>query len=414
MRSFTNRSGERIEVGQEFLDTAIRIMEELMNESPSRRVNWSRHKKMMEIEGFESDSNEAFRQMMKAERRSRGILPSAKTYAELASKSTLESIKEEIGELSYAKRDAQNQFRQLNKVKRELTDDLLFVEEIKEQLKTVSFDEKFRELKPVSVSTNHMVVSMSDWHIGLKTEEFNYSVARDRAEEYADKIVKYANLFNISNIYVLGCGDLVNGSYMRPNQPAENEFNFSEQIVKATEIVFEFLQYISMYLNVEYVGSIIGNHSRMASGSKSNNIDNDNAENIIDAVIKQYISMSKNPRLSVKDSKIDNYSISFSLGDVKFKAVHGDLISKKSTEKLQKFISSDQVFYNVLLYGHYHHSSYVEENHGRLALGAGCLQGTTEYSKQLGYETVPSQTIVVVDGDNTVIPIRIPLGVKNG
>ena len=414
MRSFTNRSGERIEVGQEFLDTAIRIMEELMKESPSRRVNWSRHKKMMEIEGFESDSNEAFRQMMKAERRSRGILPSAKTYAELASKSTLESIKEEIGELGYAKRDAQNQFRQLNKVKRELTDDLLFVEEIKEQLKTVSFDEKFRELKPISVSTNHMVVSMSDWHIGLKTEEFNYSVARDRAEEYADKIVKYANLFNISNIYVLGCGDLVNGSYMRPNQPAENEFNFSEQIVKATEIVFEFLQYISMYLNVEYVGSIIGNHSRMASGSKSNNIDNDNAENIIDAVIKQYISMSKNPRLSVKDSKIDNYSISFSLGDVKFKAVHGDLISKKSTEKLQKFISSDQVFYDVLLYGHYHHSSYVEENHGRLALGAGCLQGTTEYSKQLGYETVPSQTIVVVDGDNTVIPIRIPLGVKNG
>lgn len=414
MRSFTNRSGERIEVGQEFLDTAIRIMEELMKESPSRRVNWSRHKKLMEIEGFESDSNEAFRQMMKAERRSRGILPSAKTYAELASKSTLESIKEEIGELSYAKRDAQNQFRQLNKVKRELTDDLIFVEEIKEQLKTVSFDEKFREIKPVSVTANHMVVSMSDWHIGLKTEEFNYSVARERAEEYADKIVKYANLFNISNIYVLGCGDLVNGSYMRPNQPAENEFNFSEQIVKATEIVFEFLQYISMYLNVEYVGSIIGNHSRMASGSKSNNIDNDNAENIIDAVIKQYISMSKNPRLSVKDSKIDNYSISFSLGDVKFKAVHGDLISKKSTEKLQKFISSDQVFYDVLLYGHYHHSAYVEENHGRLALGTGCLQGTTEYSKQLGYETVPSQTIVVVDGDNTVIPIRVPLGVKNG
>ncbi len=62
----------------------------------------------------------------------------------------------------------------------------------------------------------------------------------------------------------------------------------------------------------------------------------------------------------------------------------------------------------MLLYGHFHHTSYVEENHGRLALGSGCLQGNTDYSKQLGYDSIASQTIVILEGE-TVIPIRVVL-----
>ena len=37
-----------------------------------------------------------------------------------------------------------------------------------------------------------------------------------------------------------------------------------------------------------------------------------------------------------------------------------------------------------------------------------CLQGNTDYSKQLGYDSIASQTIVILEGE-TVIPIRVVL-----
>lgn len=410
MASYTNKKGDTIEVSKEHLDIAIKIYEELRKSSASQKVSWFKHRKMMEKEGFyDSENSENYRQLIKNERRRRGVLPEITKHAELLADDKLKAIKEEIGEISYAKRDAQNSFRELNKLKRELTDDVLFFEEIVNGIEELSFDKTFEKLKPLKVSKSEMVVNMSDWHIGLKTDEFNYSVAIDRVNEYSKKIIKYCDKFEITTVNVLGLGDLVNGQYMRPSQIAENEFNFSEQIVKATEITFMFLQNLSIELNVVYLGSIIGNHSRMASGHKNNTTDGDNAENIIDSVIKRFIDISGNKRLSTNDKKDSVYSLSFEIQGVKFKAVHGDLVSKNSKEKLQRFISADKEFYNVLLYGHFHHTSIVEENHGRLAIGVGCLQGTTEYSSQLGYETTPSQTIIIVE-NGEIIPIRISLG----
>lgn len=410
MASYTNREGDNIEVTDDHLDVAIKIYEELRKASPSQRVSWGKHRSMMEKEGYlDAENSENYRQMIKFERKRRGILPELTKHADLIAENRLQAIREEIGEISYAKRDAQNSFRELNRLKRELTDDVLFFEEIIKGIKELSFDNTLKELEPLKASKAEMVVNMSDWHIGLRTDEFNYEVAMERVDEYSKKIIQYCKKFDINSVNVLGLGDLVNGHYMRPNQIAENEFNFSEQIVKATEITFIFLQKLSTELNVVYMGSIIGNHSRMASNHKNNTVDGDNAENIIDSVIKRYIEISKNKRLSISDKKDSVYSLSFEIQGVNFKAVHGDLISKNSKEKLQRFISADKKLYDVLLYGHFHHTSIVEENHGRLAIGVGCLQGTTEYSSQLGYETYPSQMIIIVE-NGEIIPIRISLG----
>lgn len=408
-RSYMGQDGESIRVTQEHLDTAVRIKDELQKASPSLRCSWAKHKRMMEVEGYtDSSSSENYRQMIKAEQKAKGVLPNAEKHVDLMSSNKLEAIRQEIGEISLAKREAQHNFRELNKLKRELSDNIVFYEEVTRGINEASFDSKFRELEPLEDRDRTMIVNMTDWHIGLKTEEFDYEVAKERVFKYVSEVVNYAKIFNISTVHVLGGGDLLNGSYMRPNQLAENEFSFSEQVVKATEIVFSFLQDLSTELNVVYRGSIIGNHSRMASGAVSNSIEGDSAENIVDAVIQRFITMSGNKRISVLDAKEGNSSMSFRLMNKNFKVVHGDYVAKKATDKLQKFISSDGVFYDVLIYGHFHHTSYVEENDGRMALGAGCLQGATDYGKKLGYDTLPSQTIVVLDGKN-VTPIRVGL-----
>lgn len=408
-RSYTNRKGEVVYVSNDHLDTAIAIKLELQKQSPSGRTSWARHKRMMAKEGFRnSESNESYRQMIKAEQDKRGQLPKVESYADMVTDKKLKSVRDELGELYIAKRDAQNTHRELNKMKREWADRILLFEAIDESIKEISFNDTYEELRPLKKTDNEMIVPMSDWHVGLRTESYDYEIAKDRIKEYASAVAHYAELFEVNTVSVAGMGDLLNGSYMRPNQLAENEFSFSEQITKATELVFLFLQELSKELNVVYLGSIIGNHSRMSSGAQNNAEEGDSGENILDHVIDRYIEISKNKRITSNDKKTDNRAMTFEINGVKIKAVHGDLIARRSKEKLQQFISSDEVFYDVLLYGHFHHSSYVEENHGRMAIGMGSLQGTTDYSKGLGYVTPPSQTVIVLEGDR-VLPIRVQL-----
>lgn len=408
-RSYTNRRGEVVHVSQEHLDTAIEIKLELQKQSPSGKTSWARLKRMMEQEGFDNaESSENYRQMIKSEQDKQGLLPDVKKYANMVSENKLQSIKDAIGEMSIAKRAGQNTYRELNKMKREWSDRIILFEEIGEHLQSVEFNQEFEQLKPLKRTTNEMVVPMSDWHVGLITQDFNYEIAQERVKEYARNIVHYADVFSINTVHVAGLGDLLNGSYMRPNQLAENEFSFSEQIVKATELVYMFLQELSKNLNVVYLGSIIGNHSRMSSGAKNNAEEGDSGENVLDHVIHRYIEIAKNNRIVSDDRKQDNKAMAFEINGVKVKAVHGDLISKRSKEKLQQFISSDQEFYDVLLYGHFHHTNFAEENHARFAIGLGSLQGTTEFSKGLGYVTPPSQSVIILEGER-IIPIRIQL-----
>ena len=56
MRSFTNRTGDKVEVTQEHLDNALAIYEELSKNSPSGKVSWRKLKKMMIEDGFENAS----------------------------------------------------------------------------------------------------------------------------------------------------------------------------------------------------------------------------------------------------------------------------------------------------------------------------------------------------------------------
>ena len=408
MRSYTNKKGEKVHVDKEHLDNAVKIKIELQKASPSRRCNWSQLVRMMDESGFDNAENsENYRCLIKNYQKSIGELPTAQEHIDMLADNKVEAIKKMVGELAYEKRHAQNTFRELNKVKRDVIDKTLFAEEVRKGLSKIDLSKINFNLKPLKETHNKGIVKMTDWHIGLKNDVYNYEIAKRRVKDYATNIVHYCKLFNISEVSVLGIGDLVEGAYMRRSQAFDLEFTYSEQVVKATEIVSMFLLYLSKKLNVVYLGSVLGNHSRMYD--KGATISGDSAENIIDASVKSFIKLSNKKRLIVDDKKNSNYDISFTLNNVSFKAVHGDLLSKNSKEKVLEFISTDNQFYDCLLYGHFHHMNYKGENNSRMSIGSGSLCGTTNYSKHtLGYTTPPSQTLIVLEGDK-VIPINIEL-----
>ena len=94
MTSYKNREGVTVEVDTEHLSNSLRVYDELSKLSPSGRVSWARHKRMMEEDGFDdSDSSENYRQMIKAERKRQGVLPSREEIISLETSNKLDSVK---------------------------------------------------------------------------------------------------------------------------------------------------------------------------------------------------------------------------------------------------------------------------------------------------------------------------------
>jgi len=411
MRAYRNRKGLKVEVTKEHLDIAVKIKKELQKQSPSHKTSWHLHKKMMEKEGFkDSDRNESYRQMVKSYQKSIGELPTREEYESSVADSKLDSIKQAVGEMSYKKREVQQENRKLNKLKRELSLYGIVTDEINNLFQNMDLNIESKKLDLEKDDyKNKMLVPFSDWHIGLKTPSFNYEIAKKQIEKYVKSIINHCKRFDIKEIYLAGLGDLVENVYMRTTQSYDVEFSFSEQIVKSTEIVLDMIIMLEKEVHVNYLGIVMGNHDRMFI--KGQTLENDSAMRIVDHSVESFLKYQNLKNVSILKEDFDGTSIKLDMGGYSFKMVHGDNEKKNNKNKINNHISLDNKFYDCLVFGHYHSFSISEENHGRLSVNVGCLQGSTDYSKKLGYDTIPSQSLIITTEDG-ILPIRVGLDVQ--
>lgn len=416
MRSYTNSDGDVIEVSKEHLDTAVKIKRELQMSSPSHRTNWTTHKKLMQTEGFfDSDSNENYRQMIKSHQVSTGTIESKEKRADLIAESKLKSIKEAVGEMYYTKREVQLESLNLSRLKREIT--LYGV--ISEQLRNALVNE-LNESVPsfvfrdrLSIGEGKMVVMLSDWHIGATVENvmgntFNYAIAKKRVYKFLSRVKKIAFEEGVTEINVVCMGDMIEHVNMRKvNQAHEAEFNMSLQIVKAYELIRDFIVNLSECFNVTYRG-IAGNHDRM-NGNKDDNIDGDSAIYVINFMIKEFVEKIGAPRITYIESDRINYSTSFELGEYKLKFVHGD--NEKGNKKLSSHSDIDNTSYNVLAIAHYHHHSVKEVGQNKYEVHVGSLQGVNNYAMKGKFLSNASQGVIIVDKHGDIEIKRIDLQV---
>lgn len=414
IRSYTNSDGMSIEVTKEHLDRAVEIKLELQESSPSRRCPWNKHKKMMESEGFDdSDTSEAYRCLIKSYQKEINKLAPVYKYANYVAEGKLDAIKQAVGEMYYEKQDNQSVLRELNKIKKGLTTTALAVEELRQVfIDDVDWVIPHYAFQPRLVeSENKLLVNLSDPHIGLVSESWNYEVLLMQFEKYKQSILDYCKVFNVNQIYVAGLGDVIDGAYNRGQSQAFNiEFGVAEQVNKATKVIIEFLTSLAEYVNVEYIGTIFGNHDRL-NGNAQHNIDGDSASYIIHNNIVNFIELANIKRLKHnQDTLMNPYEMSVEINGKNIKFVHGDSESRGDGSKIKKHMSMDNTIYDILILGHLHHWEVFEENDGRMEIYLGCLPRGGAYSRKLKFKTKPSQGIVVFTKDD-YIPIRVDLDV---
>jgi len=301
----------------------------------------------------------------------------------------------------------------LNKLKRDLT----LIGVISEQVREAILNElnevipEFSQNERLPLSNGRMVVLLSDWHIGALIDNvmgnsYNYEIARKRIAKFFKKITRIASSENITEIDVVCLGDMTEHVSMRKvNQSFESEFPLAVQIVKAYELIRDFLVNLSAYFNVTYRG-ISGNHDRM-NGDKSDNIDGDSTIFVINFMIKEFIEKSNAPRITYLESDHINYSASIEINGIKIKAVHGD--NEKGNKKLASHSDMDNENYNILVMGHLHHHSVKEVGQNKFEVYVGSLQGANNYAMKGKFLSNASQGVIVIDEYGDIDIKRIDL-----
>lgn len=403
MRSYTNKNGEVVTVSEEHLQTVVRIKKMLQDASPSRRASWRKIVSLMEKEGFyDSESSENYRAMVKAYQKSIGELPEAEKHADMIADNKLKSITDLVGELSTEKRENQIYLREINKGKRELIDFGLLVKEIGDAIRSHDWSETELEYKYEyrEPSDSKIVACLSDMHIGALVDtpinKYNFNIAVARIGVYASEIIREAKNNGINDIYVMNLGDVIEHSTMRYSQGFNAEFVFSEQIVRASDLIIKFLMFLAREgFNITYSG-ISGNHDRITD--KDKNIDGDHAVKAINEIIKVFIENARIENITYEQA--EDYSHSFTINNTNILALHGDLDNKNDNNLLGKHAVLNGIDYDLVLMGHYHTREIKELSEDKFLVVCGSLKGADEYSlNKLRKVSSPSQTYIIINKD---------------
>lgn len=408
---YTNSDGDYIEVDEQHLKFASDLKKELQMAVPSKKCNWKLHKKVMLDNGYDdSDSNENYRGMINKYLMRMGQLPTNEAYRNVVAESKLEQLKNVVGDLAFAKRENQHILKELNKVQRDVIDGSILIEEITNAIQNMNVDFSKYSYKKIEQQTDDkMFVFLSDLHVGALVHNehntYEFSVAKKRMEKYLENVIIQCKTNGITSVSVVGLGDYLEHVYMRNQQGFEAEFTYAVQIVKATELILEFIVKLSEHVNVSYQ-SIGGNHDRFTN--KNDNVPHDNVCHVINNTIKLYINAIKSETLEYVEATNTYYTLLQANGK-NILAVHGDRDSKQDKLKIAKYSQILKTPIHAIVVGHYHHYCVEEVGFDEMEIYFGSLKGVDDYSLQIKKLSPSSQGIVIVRENGEIVPMKICL-----
>ena len=367
------------------MKTAAAIALELSKASPSGRIAWNKFRELMEVEGYEVTTDKAYQEQVRY-------------YMKKTPGSPLEAIKQEVGEIYSETRQKQKAQQQLNKMKRYIVDDLSVISELKEVLGTITLTDlqSPAEEKLEATGQYTAVITPSDWHIGLVVDNMNHETQRKRVTEYLKATIQYLKLFDVTKVYVVDLGDIIENSYLHiPTSTATTEFNTATQFSKYIKLMLEFLNGLSQHFDVTYKGSISGNHDRLSK--KDETLHGDSFAVMASEVIGHAITLLDNKNLHSDLLDYHKDRINFKVKGHHLVFVHGDKERGKGESIIQKYMSILNSPVDYLVKGHTHSFKVETESHGRKIFTSGTLNDANDYARGLGYYSTGSQMLLLVN-----------------
>lgn len=246
-----------------------------------------------------------------------------------------------------------------------------------------------------NASTEEAVLCLSDWHYGQVSNniwnQYDTSICLQRVSKLFDKVAAALREHEIKTLHIALLGDFVNGAIHTGCRVASEE-STCEQLMHVSEIIANFVNAISVYVDEVNIYSTYGNHARTIQ-NKNDSIHADNMERVIPWWLKQ--RLKDNAKVDVVDSEYYEF-IYFDVCGYNVVCTHGDLdkfndigmvVNSLFTKKYGKSI--DYTFS-----GDKHHLESFEQFGVESAL-VGSLCGADEYANNKRLYSNPMQTLCI-------------------
>ena len=263
----------------------------------------------------------------------------------------------------------------------------------------------FKGTKSVLDSKGEAVFGLADLHLGLEFKnvynEYNYEIAKRRIAQLATEIINYCKLFKIDTLHVLNLGDLISG-IIHPTLRLDQEFDVIEQVMRASEIVAEFVNKLQEACPHITYRSVVDNHSRNMP-DKHQSLESENMNRIIDWFVQERL----------KDTKVVFADDNLDIGIGRVKLMNGKTLifmhghEDKKTSVVHDMSGLTREVPNYILMAHFHNTATHTFQDTKVFI-TGSIIGTDPYAFGKRLFGRPEQKLLVFDGDN-VLDINISL-----
>lgn len=400
--SFLDESGLETQISLSNLDRMIYLKQEY-EKGYAGTIPWTKLKKKCSSLGFQIANTESFRELMVVRENKINTIPKAVQNTKQYHKDLNDVFETEIGKLNIKNRSAQNNTRLFNRLKRNLTDEHIFRQQLLESIP------KFINIGSLPKVKNNkggqtLLVSVSDIHVGLKTKDYNYKVLKLRMSYYVNQVKRYVANNKVSHIIVAGLGDLIEGAYMHNTQLYELEFGMGEQVSKALTLLLSFVIAIrKLGVKTSYV-AVSGNHDRENGANKKDNLFGDSIVDIINAIIEEK-SKDLNINYITPDTKVRHL---LSINGTNIALVHGDLDRLQDKALISKLSSFFNKKVDSVVAGHLHSFYLSTLGYNQYLIQTSSAFDGNSYSDKLGVKNTPGQLMVSIDTKGRINPIFIP------
>ena len=317
------------------------------------------------------------------------------------SESRMTDIEDQINELFKAKKQVQDQRRELRNL---LTPDARF-DNLTEKL--IESANQLCQIKPlvfedyvINTSDREAVIAFADWHYGMVTDNiwntYNTDICRQRVVDFVSKTIKYIQLHEVKMLHIMLLGDAAHGAIHTGCRVASEE-DVCDQLMQSSEIMAEAINELSSYVPMVNVYATYGNHLRTVQ-NKNDSKHSDNMEKLIPWWLEQ--RLQNNDRVNIIKSdyyeflylNVCGYNIVGAHGDLErfkqFGLTVNTLFTKKYGKTIDYTVSADK-----------HHIEEFETM-GIESTLIRSLCGTDEHANNHRLYSAPGQTLMIFTPEN--------------
>lgn len=251
------------------------------------------------------------------------------------------------------------------------------------------------------LSDTEAVIVFSDWHYGMVADNvfnrYNTDICVERITKVVKEAAKRIKLHGCKKLHIVVLGDLFHGAIHSSVRVAAEEL-VCDQLMQASEILAQSIEYLSGFVNEVMVYTTYGNHARTVQ-NKKDNIHRDNMERIVPWWLEQ--RLSKNDTITISPDTQNEFLFIDAAGH-DICASHGDLDSVKSSPRTLATLFSKQYDKDIeyIILGDKHHRESFEEL-GVTSMICGALCGSDDYANNKRLYSTPSQLLLIfnpIDG----------------